>query len=87
MPLIGRNSEIAEARSLLMRSGVRLLTLIGVAGSGKTRLAIAVAQEVAAYYLCGAVLVDLSPACEPSPVLAAIAQALGLREQSTAVHG
>ena len=46
LPLVGRQEEIAELRSLLTREDCRLLTLMGYGGVGKTRLAIALAQEI-----------------------------------------
>ncbi len=47
-PLIGRESLLEEARALLLDGGVRLLTLTGPAGAGKTRLALAVARSLEA---------------------------------------
>src|SRR5271165_6148155 len=72
-PLIGRERELAGARVLL--AGGRLLTLVGVGGSGKTRLALEVVRGEP-----GAVFVDLAPVREPGQFLPAVARALGLRE-------
>lgn len=75
--LIGRTAErTAAADSLTL---TRLLTLTGVGGSGKTRLALAVATDVAGRYRDGAVWVDLAAIVDPSLVAAAVADAVGLR--------
>ena len=78
--LIGRADESATARTLLLEEAVPLLTLTGPGGVGKTRLALAVAQDVAESFIDGVVFVDLSPIRDPALVLSAIAQALGVRD-------
>src|SRR5438132_5911685 len=75
---IGREKEIAEVEQLLSRS--RLVTLTGAGGSGKTRLALRVAEHVAGEFEHGAWFVDLAPVIDPSFVIPTIAQALGVRE-------
>jgi len=74
-PLVGRRLEIVAVATLLRRDEARLVTLTGPGGTGKTRLAVAVAEELAPE-LGGAVFVDLSPVADPAFVVDAIAQAL-----------
>ena len=80
-PLIGREAERATARTLLLDAAVPLLTLTGPGGAGKTRLAQAIAQDVAAHFADGVVWVDLAPLVDPRLVVPAIAHALGLRRR------
>jgi non-specific serine/threonine protein kinase len=77
---IGRELEIAEIR--LSLGTARLLTLTGVGGIGKTRLALQSAAEVTPMYRDGVRLVELEALADPRLVPAAIAAALGVREQS-----
>lgn len=76
LPLIDRTAELAAIRRQLVEEGVRLLTLTGPAGVGKTRLALAAAEQLATYFRDGVVLVDFAPIREPHRVVPAIAQAL-----------
>ena len=78
---VGRERELAEAGELLARDDVRLLTLIGPGGTGKTRLALQLAAEASERFSNGAAFVQLAPVRDPELVLPAIVQALGLREQ------
>jgi non-specific serine/threonine protein kinase len=75
---VGREREIAELSGLL--ESVRLLTLTGVGGCGKTRLALEIAREVADTYTDGVRFVDLAPLIDPVLVPQAVASAIGVRE-------
>lgn len=74
--LAGRAREVAEIRAALTRPDVRLLTLTGAPGVGKTRLALEAASELAGASADGMVFVALAPLSDPDLVLPAIAQAL-----------
>ncbi|MDP8909304.1 MAG: tetratricopeptide repeat protein, partial [Chloroflexota bacterium] len=79
-PLVGRETVLAEVEALLARDDVRLVTLTGMGGTGKTRLALQVAAETLVMFADGAYLVDLAPVADPGLVLSTIATTLGLRE-------
>jgi len=76
-PLVGRKRELAEAESLLGRADVRLVTMTGAGGSGKTRLALAVAAAMAESYEHGVWWVPLSTISTPGEVMPAVGRALG----------
>ena len=76
--LVGRDAEIASARELLLDEAVPLLTLTGPGGVGKTRLAVAVAHEVADSFVDGVVFIDLAPLADPTLLPATVATALGV---------
>jgi predicted ATPase/DNA-binding CsgD family transcriptional regulator len=75
--LLGRVRELEVLRSLLLEEGVRLLTLVGPAGVGKTRLAMEVGSEVGRNFSDGTVFVDLASVRNPATFLVAIGEALG----------
>jgi len=81
-PLVGRRLELAAVEAILRTPDVRLLTLTGIGGTGKTRVALAVAEELSGEYADGAHFVDLAPLAVPELVPAAIARALGVSEAS-----
>jgi predicted ATPase/serine/threonine protein kinase len=79
-PLIGRASELAVVKGMLLDPGVRLLTLTGPGGTGKTRLAVQVAADLAPLFDGGVSFVNLAPIADPWLVASAVAFALGVRE-------
>src|SRR3954454_3056303 len=83
-PLIGRERQVAEVRALLKGSAVRLLTLTGPGGIGKTRLALSVAEALRGDFAGGVCYVPLASLTDPGLVLPAIAQALGIHETRAA---
>ena len=81
-PLIGREHEVAAAAAHLRGDG-RLLTLTGVAGVGKTRLAIATAAALADTFDYGVVFVPLASVRDPELVISAVADAFAIRDDGT----
>ncbi len=78
--LIGREQEVATLRQVLLRPDVRLVTLTGAGGSGKTRLGLQVGAELLDDFSDGVFFVALSPIGDPTLVVSTIAQTLGVRE-------
>jgi predicted ATPase len=75
-PLVGREAEVGRLEELLRREGVRLVTLTGAGGIGKTRLAIEAARRARPAFPDGARFVPLAALAEPAQVTPAIAQTL-----------
>lgn len=80
-PLLGRDREVADLRERLLRPGVRLLTLTGAPGVGKTRLAIEAAGGLATSFRDGVLFVPLAPVESAARAPAAILEALALRPE------
>lgn len=78
--LIGREREVAEAAEFLLQPDVRLLSLTGAGGAGKTRLAIAVASAVANKFNAGVQFVGLASITHPDLVATAIAKSLDIQQ-------
>lgn len=78
-PLIGRERDVESVSYSLQQPKIRLLTLTGPGGIGKTRLAIQVATELKDKFADGVYFVSLAPARDPALVLSTIVQALGLK--------
>ena len=79
-PLVGRERELGEVCDLLRGEGVRLLTLTGPGGIGKTRLGLQVAAELLDEFEDGVFFVALAPITDPALVASAIAEPLGVVE-------
>ena len=77
---VGRQKEVTAARELLLREDVRLVTVTGPGGIGKTRLAVQVASELVERFPGGIHFVPLSHVRDPDLIGAIIVQALGIRE-------
>lgn len=79
-PLIGREQDVVALCELLKRQEVRLVTLLGTGGIGKTRLSFQVAKEMRAHFADGVCVVLLAPVTEPDLVIPTIAQEMGIQE-------
>src|SRR3954453_7360332 len=78
--LIGREREVAAVTAQLKRRELRLLTLTGPGGAGKTRLGLQAAAELVEHFPHGVFFVSLAALSDAALVLPTVAQALGLRE-------
>ena len=81
-PFVGRRHELAELVALLQSGGARLLTLTGAGGSGKTRLALRVAELCAAEYRDGAWFVAFADITDPELIAATISRTVELAEEA-----
>jgi hypothetical protein len=79
-PLVGRKREIEEVLERLRREEVRLLTLTGPGGVGKTRLALRIMEDLVGEFEDGVYLVSLAPLRDPKLVVPAIGKTLGITE-------
>jgi predicted ATPase/DNA-binding winged helix-turn-helix (wHTH) protein len=77
---VGREKEVAAAKELLLRHDVRLVTVTGPGGIGKTRLAVQVASGLVERFPGGTHFVPLSSISDPGLIVSVIVQALGIRE-------
>jgi predicted ATPase/DNA-binding SARP family transcriptional activator len=80
-PLIGRDADVDAAAALLADPGVRLITLTGPGGIGKTRLALELARREAARFADGPRFVPLAAIDEPARVMPEVARALGVPDE------
>ena len=81
--LIGRDTDVAQVLDLLVDPDVRMVTIVGPGGIGKSRLALAVAERAKQRYPDGVAYVELASLREPSLVLPTIAKTLGIEEPGT----
>jgi predicted ATPase len=79
-PLVGREAEVAEVAAAVAER--RLVTLTGTGGTGKTRVALQAARELAGRFADGVAFADLAPVGDPGLLAVALARAVGLQPPS-----
>ncbi len=79
---VGREAELEKITSLLLGDAVRLLTLLGPGGTGKTRLALQAAAEISDRFRDGTFFIELAPIRDSHSVLNTIARTIGIKETS-----
>jgi predicted ATPase len=84
--LIGRETEVAAVKDLLLRGDVRLVTVTGPGGIGKSHLATEVARQLTDCFASGVYFVPLASVADPCVIPSIIAQTLGLRESGAQSH-
>jgi predicted ATPase len=80
--VLGRAKELTSLSENLLQDRVRILTIVGPPGVGKTRLALHVAEQLAGHFTHGAVFVNLAPVEQSEMVFATLIEALGIQETS-----
>src|SRR5689334_17232912 len=82
-PLLGREQEVDTVCTLMRRTDIRLVTLTGPGGVGKTRLGIQIANDLLSDFVDGVYFISLAPIRDPNLLISTIAQSLGLQEIGT----
>ncbi len=77
---IGRTAELADLSDLLQRADVRLVTLTGPGGTGKTRLSLEAGRDALGHFSHGVYFIDLAPIRDPALIVTTTAHTIGIRE-------